>query len=101
MFLKGRWSSGYDATLTPWRSQVRSLPGPLSGPVDQLEDRHLGMVEVSGSSPDGSIYYINILKIIYEKEDIFTNNIPINYICSVSYWMVFPRCYVLYFSKTL
>ena len=25
-----------------------------SGPVDQLEDRHLGMVEASGSSPDRS-----------------------------------------------
>ena len=25
------------------------------GPVDQLVDRYLGMVEVSGSSPDGSI----------------------------------------------
>ncbi len=29
----------------------------IRGPVDQLEDRHLGMVEVSGSNPDRSIIY--------------------------------------------
>ena len=27
----------------------------MRGPVDQLEDRHLGMVEASGSNPDRSI----------------------------------------------
>ncbi|GEM_PF-5438005 len=34
---------------------MRDEDYPNQGPVDQLEDRHLGMVEVPGSNPGRSI----------------------------------------------